>query len=122
MNKEMLRKNLMVIYMILFSLIMEIIGILVVDDIKAFTIGIIFGLVFSILKLMLMKNSIQKSLSMPEAKAQRYASVQYMVRYLLSGIALVVAALLSTYTLLGTGLSFLSMKFAAYMQLFAAHA
>ena len=116
MNKD--TKNLMMIYMILFSLIMEIIGILLVDDAKAFTIGLAFGLVFSILKLMLMKNSIKKSVTMPEAKAQRYANVQYMIRYLLTGIVLLVAALEPTINLLGVFLGLLSMKVGAYMQLF----
>ena len=118
MNKDIFGKNLIIVYMILFSLIMEIIGILVVDDAKAFTIGLVFGLVFSILKLMLMKNSIKKSVTMPEAKAQRYANVQYMIRYLLTGIVLLVAALEPTINLLGVFLGLLSMKVGAYMQLF----
>lgn len=118
MNKDIFGKNLIMVYMILFSLIMEIIGILLVDDAKAFTIGLAFGLVFSILKLMLMKNSIKKSVTMPEAKAQRYANVQYMIRYLLTGIVLLVAALEPTINLLGVFLGLLSMKVGAYMQLF----
>ena len=118
MNKDIFGKNLIMVYMILFSLIMEIIGILLVDDAKAFTIVLAFGLVFSILKLMLMKNSIKKSVTMPEAKAQRYANVQYMIRYLLTGIVLLVAALEPTINLLGVFLGLLSMKVGAYMQLF----
>ena len=118
MNKDIFGKNLIMVYMILFSLIMEIIGILLVDDAKAFTIGLAFGLVFSILKLMLMKNSIKKSVTMPEAKAQRYANVQYMIRYLLTGIVLLVAALEPTINLLGVFLGLLSMEVGAYMQLF----
>lgn len=118
MNKDIFRKNLIIVYMILFSLIMEIIGILIVDDPKAFTLGIAFGLIFSILKLMLMKNSIKRSVTMPEAKAQRYANVQYMIRYLLTGVVLLVAALEPTINLLGVFLGLLSMKVGAYMQLF----
>ena len=115
MNKDIFRKNLIIVYMILFSLIMEIIGILIVDDPKAFTLGIAFGLIFSILKLMLMKNSIKRSVTMPEAKAQRYANVQYMIRYLLTGVVLLVAALEPTINLLGVFLGLLSMKVGAYM-------
>ena len=118
MSKDIFLKNLMVVYMILFSLIMEIIGILVLDDPKSFTVGILFGLIFSILKLMLMKNSIKKSVMMPEGKAQKYANVQYMIRYVLTGIVLLVAALEPTISLLGVFLGLLSMKVAAYMQIF----
>lgn len=118
MNRDIFRKNLMVVYMILFSLIMEIVGILVVNDKKGFTLGLLFGLIFSILKLMLMQNSIKKSVTMPEGKAQKYANVQYMIRYVLTGIVLLVAALEPTISLLGVFLGLLSMKVAAYMQLF----
>ena len=118
MNKD--TKNLMMIYMILFSLIMEIVGILVIDDKIGYTVGLLFGLIFSILKLMLMQNSIKKSLTMPEGKAQKYANVQYMIRYVLTGVVLVVAALEPSINLLGVFLGLLSMKVAAYMQLFVA--
>ncbi|MBP3888856.1 MAG: ATP synthase subunit I [Cellulosilyticum sp.] len=116
MNKD--TKNLMIVYMILFSLIMEIVGILVIDDKIGYTVGLLFGLIFSILKLMLMQNSIKKSLTMPEGKAQKYANVQYMIRYVLTGIVLLVAALEPSINLLGVFLGLLSMKVAAYMQLF----
>lgn len=117
MNKDIFNKNLMVVYMILFSLIMEIVGILIVNDKKAFTMGIAFGLIFSILKLMLMQNSIKKSVLMPEAKAQRYANVQYMIRYVLTGVVLLVAALEPTIDILGVFLGLLSMKVGAYIQI-----
>ena len=116
MNKD--SKNLMIVYMILFSLIMEVVGIIALDDKMGYTIGLLFGLIFSILKLMLMQNSIKKSLTMPEGKAQKYANVQYMIRYVLTGIVLLVAALEPTISLLGVFIGLLSMKVAAYMQLF----
>ena len=117
MSKDIFNKNLMVVYMILFSLIMEIVGILIVNDKKAFTMGIAFGLIFSILKLMLMQNSIKKSVLMPEAKAQRYANVQYMIRYILTGVVLLVAALEPTIDIIGVFLGLLSMKVGAYIQI-----
>ena len=117
MNKDIFNKNLMVVYMILFSLIMEVVGILIVNDKKAFTMGIAFGLIFSILKLMLMQNSIKKSVLMPEAKAQKYANVQYMIRYVLTGAVLLVAALEPTINIIGVFLGLLSMKVGAYIQI-----
>lgn len=117
MNKDLFSKNRMIIYMILFSLIMEIIGILIVSDKKAFTVGLLFGLIFSILKLLLMQNSIKKAVLMPEAKAQRYASVQYMVRYALTGVVLFVAAIEPTINIFGVFIGLLSMKIGAYLQI-----
>lgn len=118
MTKEIFGKNPMVIYMMLFSLIMEIVGILVLEDILGYTIGLLFGLIFSILKLMLMQNSIKKAVMMSEAKAQKYMNVQYMIRYVLTGIVLVVAALEPSISLLGVFIGLMSMKVAAYLQLF----
>lgn len=118
MNKDWIYKNLLIIYMILFSIVMEIMGLLLVKNKWSFTIGILFGLIFSILKLMLMKNSIKKSLYMNEGKAQKYANVQYLIRYILTGIVLVIAALEPTISLLGVFIGLISMKIGAYMQYF----
>lgn len=118
MNKDMLKKNLLIVYMILFSLIIEIIGILLVNNKMSFTKGILFGLIFSILKLGLMKHTIEKAVMMPEGKAQKYTNVQYMIRYILTGIVLLVAALEPSIDLIGVFFGLLSMKVAAYMQFF----
>lgn len=118
MNKDIWNKNLMVVYMILFSLIVEVIGMLLVSNKLSFTMGLLFGLIFSILKLKLMQNTIEKAVRMPEGKAQKYMNGQYMIRYILTGIVLVVAALEPSVNLLGVFLGLVSMKVAAYMQLF----
>lgn len=117
MNNEILKKNFMFISMILFSLIVYIIGILVVTDKISWTLGIVFGLVFSLLKLKLMQNTIAKAIAMPEGKAQKYANVQYMIRYILTGVVLVIAALEPSINLLGVFFGLLSMKVGAYAQL-----
>ncbi len=117
MIKDMWSKNLMVVYMILFSLIIEIIGILLVSNKLSFTMGLLFGLIFSILKLQLMKNTIKKAVRMSESKAQKYANAQYMIRYALTGVVLVVAALEPSIDLLGVFFGLLSMKVAAYAQI-----
>ena len=114
----MIKKNQLVVYMILFSLIVEIIGILLVNNKMSFTVGILFGLIFSILKLMLMKKTIEKAVTMPAEKAQVYTNVQYMLRYILTGVVLVVAALEPSIDILGVFFGLLSMKVAAYMQYF----
>ncbi|WP_410496010.1 ATP synthase subunit I [Cellulosilyticum sp. ST5] len=117
MNNEMFKKNFMLICMILFSLIVYIIGILLVADKIGWTLGITFGLVFSLLKLKLMQNTIAKAIAMPEGKAQKYANVQYMIRYILTGVVLVIAALEPSINLLGVFFGLISMKVGAYAQL-----
>lgn len=117
MNNEMFKKNFMLICMILFSLIVYIIGILLVADKIGWTLGITFGLVFSLLKLKLMQNTIAKAIAMPEGKAQKYANIQYMIRYILTGVVLVIAALEPSINLLGVFFGLISMKVGAYAQL-----
>ncbi len=117
MNNEVIKKNFMSISMIMFSLIVYIIGILIVNNKLSWTLGITFGLVFSLLKLKLMENTISKCLTMPEGKAQKYANVQYMIRYILTGIVLVIAALEPSINLLGVFFGLISMKVGAYAQL-----
>lgn len=116
MNKVWIRDNLLIIYMILFSALMEIVGLFIVQNKWSYTLGLTFGLTFSILKLLLMKNSIKKSLTMAESKAQTYANVQYMIRYILTGIVLVVGALEPSISLLGIFIGMMSMKIGAYLQ------
>lgn len=88
-----------------------------VADKLGWTLGITFGLVFSLLKLKLMQNTIAKAIAMPEGKAQKYANVQYMIRYILTGVVLVIAALEPSINLLGVFFGLISMKVGAYAQL-----
>ena len=118
MNEASFKMNVLILYMVIFSLIIEILGILLVSDKKSFTMGLVFGLIFSILKLFLMKNTIEKAVTMPEGKAQKYMNAHYMIRYVLTGIVLVVAALEPSIDIPGVFLGLLSMKVAAYMQFF----
>lgn len=117
MYKDMLKKNFMIRYMILFSLLVYIIGILLVRNKTSWTLGILFGLIFSVLKLKLMENTIKKAVQMPAAKAQTYTNVQYLIRYLLTAVVLAVAALEPSIDLLGVFFALFSMKAAAYMQI-----
>ena len=116
MNRLFLEKNLLPICMIIFSLIVYVIGILFVTNKLSWSLGILFGLIFSILKLKLMERTFSKALQMPEAKARNYATFHYMIRYLLTGIVLVVAALETNINLVGVLTGIISMKVAAYVQ------
>lgn len=111
----------MPICMILFSLIVYIIGILLVPDKWSWTLGILFGLLFSIVKLKLMENTFNKAVLLPEAKAKNYATFHYMIRYVLTGIVIFVAALEPGISLPGVFFGLASMKVAAYMHLAFKH-
>ncbi len=117
MNKPHLKKNFMPIVMIGFSLIVYTIGILWTSDLWSWTRGILFGLLFSLLKLKLMQSTFKRAVTMPEGKAKSYATMHYVLRYLLTGLVLFVAAIEPEINILGVFFGLISMKAAAYMQL-----
>lgn len=92
------------------------ISVIVLDDPWVFAKGLAFGGIFSILKVKLMESTMKKAVKKDPAKAQAYASLHYFLRYLLTGIVLVIGALEPSISLLGTVIGILSLKLAAYLQ------
>lgn len=78
---------------LLLSLACFAIGAFFVTDILAYAKGLAFGTIFSVLKWILLERSIKKSLDMAPNAASAYISLHYMLRYLLTGVVLVVSAL-----------------------------
>lgn len=81
-----------------------------------FAKGLAFGGIFSILKIKLMESTVKKSITKDPARAQTFVSLHYFMRYLLTGVLLVVAALEPSISLYGTIIGVLSLKVAAYLQ------
>jgi hypothetical protein len=117
MNKAYLKKNFMPIVMIGFSLIVYTIGVVFVSDVFSWTKGVLFGLLFSLLKFKLMEMTFNKAVTMSEARAKNYATMHYILRYVLTGIVLLIAALEPGIHILGVFAGLISMKAAAYMQM-----
>lgn len=67
------------------------VGFFVVKDIKAFVIGLVFGTIFSILKLILTEKTLNKAMDMQDVKAANYCRLHYTLRYFLTFAVLLVA-------------------------------
>jgi energy-converting hydrogenase Eha subunit A len=104
--------------MIVFSICSYLIGILLGQPLVPFLFGIIFGLIVSLLKLKLMEKTFSKAVEMSFKKAQSYTTTHYFIRYVLTGVALAVAALLPYMSLLGAFIGVMSMKAGAYGAMF----
>lgn len=117
MNKTFIKQNLMIIVMIAFTAIVYSIGLFMTDNILGWTTGIFFGLTIALLKIKLMENTFNKAVAMPEAKAKVYTQRHYMIRYLLTGVVLLVAAIEPSISILGVFFGLVSMKVGAYSQL-----
>lgn len=80
-----------IITMIALSFITLGISIFFVENIKSFIIGIVFGTMFSVLKLILIEKTLAKSLDMVGQKAVNYTRIHYTLRYFLTFAVLFVA-------------------------------
>ena len=117
MNKAFIKNYAMQCTMVAFSLVVYGTGLLLVADALSWTLGITLGLIIALLKLKLMENTFTRAVSLPEAKAKGYTQRQYMLRYVITGIVLLIAALSKDISLMGVFFGLLSMKIGAYVQL-----
>ncbi|MBF7096160.1 ATP synthase subunit I [Alkalibacter mobilis] len=85
------------------------------DDGPSLLMGLVFGMVFSILNFRLLQLTIKKSMSMPASKAQAYVTSRYFVRYLLAGAVLYVSINNETMNVLGTVIGLLLIKFVIFI-------
>lgn len=62
-----------------------------------FSLGMIFGTLFTILKILLLEKTVNKAVDMPREQAQNYTRLHYTLRYFLTG-AVIVAAVINPWT------------------------
>ena len=96
------------------SLIVMIIGILAIlilaSEPNSYIYGLLFGMVINILNFRLMSLSVKKALTLNLGKAQMYAVGNYLVRYMIYGIVLYVAATAEYIDLLMVIVGFFTVK------------
>ncbi|MFV0504134.1 MAG: ATP synthase subunit I [Lachnospirales bacterium] len=80
-----------------------------------YQLGLAFGTIYSAIKIILLEKTLEKAVKLNPADAQNYVRVQYIVRYTLTFIALIVAALIKPLDLLGAILGILSLQLATYI-------
>lgn len=117
MNKEYIKSNSMLFVMIGFTAIIYGLGAFFAPSLMGWTLGILLGLIVSILKLKLMQNTFTNAVKMDEPKAKSYTQRHYMLRYLLTGIVLLIAAIETNISLIGVFVGLISMKIGAYVEL-----
>ena len=83
---------------------------LLADEPKPYIYGLLFGMVINILNFRLMSLSIKKSVKLGMATAQKYTMGNYLVRYLIYGIVLYIAAVADYIDLLAVVVGFFTVK------------
>jgi len=79
-----------------------------------FILGALLGSATSIVKVLLLEQSVDKALGMDRKKAGTYMSFQYFLRLGLTGMVLLLGALLSSISLWGVAAGILSFQIAVY--------
>lgn len=93
------------------------IGAMIIDmnNISHYIWGLLFGLVFSIFKLLLLEKTLNKSVDMTAGNAENYARLHYMMRYFLTGAVLVISALIDIHTMIGVIIAVFSLRPAIFI-------
>ncbi len=77
--------------------------------------GIIYGGLFSVVKVFLLESSINKALTYGPKGAEGYMRVTFMTRYFLTGIVLFISATNNNIDLFGTVVGLVSLQMSAYV-------
>ena len=99
---------------VVIGAIFIIIGLILHENKLAWTKGVLFGTIFTLLKLALIKKSVDRAINMSKSNATKYTIGQYTIRYALTGVVLVVALLEPSIDFIGTFLGLFTMKVAIY--------
>ncbi|NLK67739.1 MAG: ATP synthase subunit I [Clostridiaceae bacterium] len=81
-----------------------------------FLFGTIIGVAVSIFKVFLLENAVDKALTMDKNAAVKYITAQYFLRMLVSGVALVIGALVPKISLWGVAAGVLAFPLATYRE------
>lgn len=106
---------------ILFIVIVCILGSIIYHrslDFLPFLFGAIIGSAFSIFKVFLLDRAVDKALTMEKYKALKYVFFQSILRLLISGIALLIGALVPLISLWGVVAGIVAFPLATYSEKF----
>lgn len=85
---------------------------------KPLILGLTFGILLSLLNFRLLYLTIRKSVHMLPAKAQVYATSRYAIRYLITGVCLLVSIKAPYINTIGTVMGLLMIKGAIFLTAF----
>ena len=117
MNEEHNDYKTLMIGTVVVGIIFIILGLVFYPDKLAWTKGVMFGTIFTALKLALIQKTVLKAIEMSESDAKKYTVGQYTIRYTLTGVVLVVGMLEPSIDFIGVFAGLFTMKFAIYILL-----
>ncbi len=85
-----------------------------IENFIAFFLGLIFGLVFTSMKVILLEKNIQRAVQLSGTKADNYMKLHFLFRYVLTAVVLAVTGMASSIALIGCILGLISLQISAY--------
>jgi len=83
-----------------------------------FLFGVIIGSVASISKVFLLEHAVDKAITMEKQQAVNYITIQNFLRLLLSGVALIIGAIVPQISMWGVAAGILAFQLATYREKF----
>lgn len=99
------------------GIIFIILGLIFYPDKLAWAKGVTFGTIFTVLKLALIKKTVLRAIEMSKSDATKHTIGQYSIRYILTGVVLVVAIFEPSISFMGVFAGLFTMKIAIYILL-----
>ena len=78
---------------------------------KSMLLGLLFGSIIAVLNFRLLALTIEKSVSMPQSKAQVYSASRYILRMTIVGVVLLTSAKAPHINIIGVAIGLVSPKF-----------
>lgn len=100
---------------ITFIFLIALTGVFFTKNYLPYILGLLLGTVFSIVKLILLEKSIDKSLEMDGTPAQNYIFTQYILRYILTALVLFFAVTDKNLNIIGFIIGLFSLQLSAYI-------
>ena len=96
---------------VVFDLIVLLILLVTSTFSKSIFVGLLFGTIIAVLNFRLLALTIEKSVSMPQSKAQVYSASRYILRMTIVGVVLLVSAKAPHINIIGVAIGLVSPKF-----------
>ena len=117
MNEKHDDYRLLLIGTVVAGIIFIILGLIFYPDKLAWIRGVAFGTIFTALKLALIRKTVLRAIEMSKSDATKHTIGQYSIRYILTGVVLVVAILEPSISFMGVFAGLFTMKIAIYILL-----
>ena len=105
----------MILIIVIVSAAALVVGLFLTDDKLGYTLGLLLGAAVSCAQILLLNRALNKSVTLEPTRAKVFATGQYYLRLMLFIAALLIAALVPVFNVVGAVVGVLAFVVAAYV-------